>query len=201
VLDVAIGLFAEHGFDDVTMAEIAEAADVARATVFNYFGSKHGLIEAVTESVIVFYREMLDAALADEEASAPDQLRSIYEEMGKGIEAQRRLFRSVFREIARIGLGLDEGSVAQRANDEAIARLRVLIERGQMRGELNEWFDPATLATAFRSLANGTITKWLYEDASDSLVARMREAADVLLMPIEQTRRAANRRGATGGSQ
>ena len=120
VLDVAIELFAEHGFDDVTMAEIAEAADVARATVFNYFGSKHGLVETVTETVIVFYREMLDEALADEQTPAPNSsVRWLYEEMGKGIEAHRRLFRSVFREIARIGLGLDEGSVAQRANEEA----------------------------------------------------------------------------------
>ena len=78
VLDVAIELFAEHGFDDVTMAEIAEAADVARATVFNYFGSKHGLIEAITETVIVFYREMLDEALADEHTPAPEQLGTLY---------------------------------------------------------------------------------------------------------------------------
>ena len=45
-----------------------------------------------------------------------------------------------------------------------------------------------TLATAFRSLANGTITNWLYEDATDSLVARMRDAADIFLSPVEQPR-------------
>ena len=201
VMDVAIGLFAEHGFDDVTMAEIAEGADVARATVFNYFGSKHGLVEAVTESVIVFYREMLDEALADEETTGPDLVRWLYEQMGKGIEAHRRLFRSVFREIARIGLGLDEGSVAQRANEDAIVRLRELIARGQDRGELNEAFDPSTLATAFRSLANGTITNWLYEDATDPLVVRMRDAADVFLSPIEQSPRATRRGRPRGGSR
>ena len=201
VMDVAIGLFAEHGFDDVTMADIAEAADVARATVFNYFGSKHGVVEAVTETVIVFYREMLDEALADEETTGPDLVRWLYEQMGKGIESHRRLFRSVFREIARIGLGLDEGSVAQRANEDAIVRLRELIARGQARGELNEAFDPNTLATAFRSLANGTITNWLYEDATDPLVARMRDAADVFLSPIEQFPRATRRGRTRGGSR
>ena len=198
VLDVAIGLFAEHGFDDVTMADIAEAAEVARATVFNYFGSKHGLVEAVTETVIRFYRELLDEALADEETTGPELVRWLYEQMAKGIEAHRRLFRSVFREIARIGLGLDEGSVAQRANEDAIVRLQELIARGQARGELSEAFDPNTLATAFRSLANGTITNWLYEDATDPLVVRMREAADVFLSPIEQSPRP-NRRSRPGG--
>jgi AcrR family transcriptional regulator len=201
VMDVAIGLFAARGFDDVTMADIAEAADVARATVFNYFGSKHGLVEAVTETVIVFYREMLDEALADEETTGPDLVRWLYEQMGKGIEAHRRLFRSVFREIARIGLGLDEGSVAQRANEDAIVRLRELIARGQARGELSEAFDPNTLATAFRSLANGTITNWLYEDATDPLVARMRDAAEVFLSPIEQLPRVTRRGRPRGGSR
>jgi len=201
VLDVAIGLFAERGFDDVTMADIAEAADVARATVFNYFGSKHGLIEAVTESVIVYYRELLDDALADERTPAPEQLRALFEEMGKGIEAHRRLFRSVFREIARIGLGLDEGSVAERAKDETVTRSRALIARGQARGEITDAFDSLALANAFRSLANGTIENWLYEDATDSLIVRMRDAADIFLSEVEQPVRAPRRTRAKGASR
>jgi AcrR family transcriptional regulator len=185
VLEEASRLFAEHGFDDVTMADIAEAADVARASVFNYFGSKHALIEAITETVLVVYREMLDAALEDTAAPTPALLRDLFEGMGKGIESQRRFFRGVFREITRIQLGLDEGSVAERATEETITRLVQLIERGQARGELSTVFDAVTLATAFRSLANGTITHWLYDDASEPLVARMREAIEVFLSPVE----------------
>ena len=196
VLEVASELFAEHGFDGVTMTEIAETADVARATVFNYFGSKHALIEAITENVLVVYHEMLDEALADEATTTPELVRWLYDEMGKGIESQRRFFRSVFREIARIQLGLDEGSVAQQANEEALTRLNRLIARGQQRGELSDGFASETLATAFRSLANGTITHWLYDDATDPLVARMRDAAEVFLSPVEEPTR---RRG--GGSR
>ena len=184
VLDRAVDLFAERGFDDVTMAEIAEAANVARATVFNYFGSKHALVETLTESVIEAFRDMLDDALADTTTPTPDLLRHLYENMGIGIESQRGFFRGVFREIARIQLGLDEGLVAQRANNEAHARLLQLVERGPARGDLNAALDAGAVARGFRSLANGTITGWLYQDDAGSLVDAMRAAVDVFLSSV-----------------
>ncbi|NUU24922.1 MAG: TetR/AcrR family transcriptional regulator [Streptomycetaceae bacterium] len=43
ISDVATGLFLERGFDAVTVAEIAEAADVSVNTVYNYFSAKEDL--------------------------------------------------------------------------------------------------------------------------------------------------------------
>src|SRR5262249_26196105 len=154
VLEVAGDLFAERGFDDVTMADIAQSANVARATVFNYFGSKHALIEEITEPVIDFYRAMLDEALPDDRSPTPILRRRVFEEMGRGIESQRRFCRGVFREIARVQLGLDESSVSQTANEAAKTRLIQLFERGQARGDMSEAFSPTTLAQAFYSLTN-----------------------------------------------
>jgi AcrR family transcriptional regulator len=45
VYNVAIGLIVERGFDNTTMDEIAERADVARATVFNHFERKTAFID------------------------------------------------------------------------------------------------------------------------------------------------------------
>ena len=194
VADAAAALFAERGADEVTMAEIAATAGVARATVFNYFGSKHALLEAITETVFHIWGEMLDEALADETTPSADLLRKLCRDMAEGIESQRRLFRSVFREIAFIQLGLDTGDVASRANEAAASRLVRLMERAQKRGDLNDELPAESLAEAFHSLTNGTITNWLYHDPTQSLTTRLLDAAEVFLSPIERTRRPRSRK-------
>jgi AcrR family transcriptional regulator len=40
----AVALFVERGFDNVSVQEIADAAEVSKMTVFNYFGTKEDLV-------------------------------------------------------------------------------------------------------------------------------------------------------------
>jgi AcrR family transcriptional regulator len=44
IVEAAQQLFAEHGFDQVTVADIAERAEVGRATFFRYFGDKQEVV-------------------------------------------------------------------------------------------------------------------------------------------------------------
>src|SRR5881392_4211100 len=43
IADSAMQLFAQRGFDHVTVAQVAEAAGVSEKTVFNYFPTKEDL--------------------------------------------------------------------------------------------------------------------------------------------------------------
>jgi AcrR family transcriptional regulator len=43
IASVALGLFLEHGFEEVSIAQIAEAARVSKMTVFNYFPAKESM--------------------------------------------------------------------------------------------------------------------------------------------------------------
>lgn len=47
ILGVALKLFAEHGYDAVGVQDIVAAAGVTKPTLYHYFGSKRGLVDAV----------------------------------------------------------------------------------------------------------------------------------------------------------
>lgn len=44
IQEVALTLFERHGFEDTTVAQIAEDAGVSEMTVFRHFASKHGVL-------------------------------------------------------------------------------------------------------------------------------------------------------------
>ena len=181
VLEAARELFAARGLHEVTMAEVAEAAGVARATVFNQFGSKHALVDALTAEVLDGYVLLVEGALADRKTPTPVLVRTLFEWMGRGIEENARFYRAIFRELAKVSLGLDEGGEAERTRRAALDRLVQLHTRGQARGELLRSQDAVILASAFDSLVFGTVIHWLYEDSGEPLHARMLRAAEVLL--------------------
>lgn len=47
LLDCALQLFAARGYDAVGVQEIVDAAGVTKPTLYHYFGSKQGLLEAL----------------------------------------------------------------------------------------------------------------------------------------------------------
>jgi AcrR family transcriptional regulator len=61
IAETARRLFAERGFEGVTVAQVAHAADVSQATVFNYFPTKEDLfysgLEAFEEALLAAIRE------------------------------------------------------------------------------------------------------------------------------------------------
>lgn len=61
ISNVATVMFRQHGFEQVTVAEVARAADVSAMTVFNYFPRKEDLfLDRIPEAVAAFAAAVRD---------------------------------------------------------------------------------------------------------------------------------------------
>jgi AcrR family transcriptional regulator len=90
ISDVATRLFMEHGFVTVTVAEIADAAEVSVNTVYNYFPTKEDL----------FF---------DREEEIVERPAALVRERGPGVSAAEAILQGLRRDVAErspwIGLG------------------------------------------------------------------------------------------------
>jgi AcrR family transcriptional regulator len=57
---VALQLFAERGYEHTTLADIADAADVSKRTIFAYFQSKEDILFCDEPSMVERFREKLE---------------------------------------------------------------------------------------------------------------------------------------------
>lgn len=72
ILEAAAELLAGERYTEVSLGDVADAADVSRGTVYHQFGSRHGLIEALTTATEeqAGFAHVLAAADGDEPAQA-----------------------------------------------------------------------------------------------------------------------------------
>ncbi len=117
LLDVAEQLFAEHGFDAVSLRAITTEAGANLAAVNYYFGSKEALIEAVVARLVEPVNrkriEILDGIQRSEERDARSIAKAfidpVLEAAARGIGGDNRFFKLMSRCMA--------------ARDERVSRL------------------------------------------------------------------------------
>ena len=157
VLDAAYTCFAQDGFYETTMQDIAREAGVSYGVVYHYFRSKEDVIEATwqasQEAREVRYRK------AQEKTTAPEILAEILNLYMKRLElpesnSEMRLRIQLFGEALlnpRIGENL------RRVWDDVLEILGDIIRRGQERGEINPDVDSRALARVYMAVHDGLV--------------------------------------------
>ena len=110
---VALQLFAERGYDQTTLAEIAEAADVSPRTIFAYFESKEDILFCDDPVMFERLRDTLEQRPTG--ATTVDALREFVSSFGK-YDEQTRLRKRI--------IGANEGlRHSERARSGAMEEL------------------------------------------------------------------------------
>ncbi|WP_030906176.1 TetR/AcrR family transcriptional regulator [Streptomyces sp. NRRL F-5126] len=85
ILDTALRLFTEQGYDETTVAQIAREAGVSQRTLFRYFHGKEDLLGADQDR----FRQVLTAAIGEQ----PDEA-GVWEVLRAGVAAVLALHES-----------------------------------------------------------------------------------------------------------
>jgi TetR/AcrR family transcriptional regulator len=145
ILAAAEALFAEHGFDAVSMSAIGEAAGVSKANVFHHFISKNDLYLAVLRNACRDATQHLDDLGNDQEALAerlPQFARAHLENLLEHGQVARLMLRELLSDNPRHGQEL-----AEQVYGEKFSRFVAILRAGQQAGELRADIDPAMVAT------------------------------------------------------
>jgi len=183
----AVALFAERGYDNVTMAEVARRADVSSATVFNHFATKDALIFSGLER---FECELLDVIRARPVTeSLPQAFRSFVLAMNGSLtssapDAMRRL-----RTIAEI----IESSVALRGREQHVYGrytdlLATLIadETVADRDDPQPWVIANALMGVHRALVREVRNALLADTPPAQIVRQVRRQASVAFAQLDR---------------
>lgn len=178
IIDCAAALFAARGYDATTMEEIGECADVARATVFNYFARKDDIV------LEWFARRRTELAeiLADAEAQTtdtPSQLRHALGGLARLYEDDPATGRAMVRAWTRAG-----GPLLRYAS--ATPELLVnTIRSGQQRGDLAPDLDAARAGLVLFDAYLGVLYRWVGdEDGQFAFEENLMAALDLVLTGI-----------------
>jgi len=151
ILDVAVELFSEKGYNATSMSEVARRAGVSKANVFHHFGSKHGLYLEVIREACRDSREALQQGRDSGQAVA-QQLSTFLHRHLDTLLRRDRVSRLVVREVLD---STPEGGkeLAEQVFFDGFTELVEIVREGQQRGEFRGDMDPALLAHMIISIS------------------------------------------------
>ncbi len=155
-------LFAEHGYERTAMAEVARAAGITPAVIYDHFPSKAQLAIELLEQQTASLLEFVGAALADAPQDMAAQMRAGVEAFFVYVEEHRFAWRMLFRDPPS---DPEVAAAYRRLNAEATAAIAVFLESGG--GEaLVAYENPGQTAEIFaealKAAQNG-LASWWYE--------------------------------------
>ncbi len=98
ILDAALQVFSEKGYDGASTREICERAQITKPTLYYFFRSKEGVYRALVDAAFAEYREMVESALTGP-GKRRDRLKNLAEVMFERACARPQTVRVLFSAV------------------------------------------------------------------------------------------------------
>ncbi len=163
IVDAALRLFREKGFDETTMRDVAAAADVATGAAYYYFRSKEELVMALYVRTAEGARAVTPPAIA-KSSGLKKRIRAVIDTNLQQFADHRRLL------VALVRIGMDPshplspfGKETSPMREEGIGFFRMAIDGSKTKIPKDLESDLPRLLWFYQL---GVILFWIYDDSA-----------------------------------
>lgn len=184
IYSAAFELFLDKGFEETTVEEIAERADVGKGTVFNYFPHKTSFLAAIFEDWV--NRITAEMGPVDKwRGSTRSKLERLFFFLADLSAQSPALFRRAFFEHLR-SIPEEEGRLKAKATmQEFLTMIGIVLRQGQEAGDVRADLQPEHAAALVESAGFKTLVIWLMEGGSENdLRSEMSAKLDIIFAGI-----------------
>ncbi|HEY4409216.1 MAG TPA: TetR/AcrR family transcriptional regulator [Acidimicrobiia bacterium] len=143
-LEAAAVVFADHGFDQTRIEQLAEATGIPRATLYYYFAGKEDILAWLLRRMLAEMSGAV-AAAAGGPGTARDRLEAVLRAK-VGVQARHpATCRALMADLGRAGRIPEIAAAIQEAFHQPVRRL---LAEGEADGSLRPVGDPETTASA-----------------------------------------------------
>ncbi|MBU1040472.1 MAG: TetR/AcrR family transcriptional regulator [Proteobacteria bacterium] len=158
VLDESYREFAERGYNQASINRIVGRLDIAKGSLFQYFGSKEGLFKHLFRRAVDEIKTPLRAIRdADTAEAFPQRLKRVFAASAAFAKAHPFLWGIYRRMLTQEDFPL-RATLLSEVRAEALTFFRELIELGQQQGFVRAELDPATAAFIIEATLDRALT-------------------------------------------
>lgn len=172
IMNAAIELFAEKGFEGSSIRDLAAKADVNVAMVNYYFGSKDKLFEALVEYKASFMRGRLDEIENNTKLSEIEKIDAIIESYVERLLSQPLFHRIIYQELLMGERDVMHKNIISMFTKNTLT-LRNIIEHGIKKKVFKKVDPELTMATII-----GTINQVMLSKAMCIMLINREESFD-----------------------
>lgn len=177
IIDEAMQLFREKGFDSVSMEHIASTADIAKATLYKYFPVKEAIISGYWKNSVKQKNDLIPQLLS----TVPDtkgRLSTVFLSAAANFKIEPEFaliqFRYQFQEI-----GKTPSSVEARSGFEVF--LEELLKQGQKLGDIRGDISASDMASHLLFLFTSTCLFWFSNPDVFPFEKRLNQTVDIFI--------------------
>lgn len=181
ILDVALQLFSEKGYHNVSMHEIAKEAEFAIGTLYKFFRNKEDLYQALILQLSDRFHGALKAVV-QRDAEEVETLREYVRIKGELFRNNAPAIRLYFAETRGVKFNVMAGveQEIRKRYRTTLSSLGSVFERGMNRKRFRRVAAPFHLAVALDSIVNAFLFQWLEDPEGQPFPEKPDTVLDIL---------------------